>query len=49
MTYALGRRLTSEDAKTIGFITTRTQPNGHRIQDTIAEIALSTPFRMRQP
>jgi hypothetical protein len=49
MTYALGRRLTSEDANTIAFITAKTQPTGYRIQDTIAEIALSAPFRMRQP
>jgi hypothetical protein len=47
MTYAVGRRLTEEDTKAIDSITTKTRTNGHRIQDTITEIVLSSLFRMR--
>ena len=47
MTYALGRRLTDEDINSADVIIAKTRLNGHRIQETIAEIVLSAPFRMR--
>jgi mono/diheme cytochrome c family protein len=45
MTYALGRSLSASDEPTIRNVMLNTQHRGNRIQEVIAEIALSASFR----
>jgi len=45
MTYALGRSLSASDEAVVRNVLEKTKTNGHRIQDVIAEIVLSAPFR----
>jgi hypothetical protein len=47
MMYALGRSLNGEDKAALAEILAKTQTGGARIQDVLAEIALSAPFRNR--
>jgi hypothetical protein len=49
MTYALGRSLTREDEAAVDGILAEARRNGFRIQDLLAGIAMSAPFRERAP
>ena len=45
MTFALGRELSPTDRCVIDEIVTKTEKNGYRIQDLIAEVIMSAPFQ----
>jgi hypothetical protein len=48
LTYALGRRLSYYDVKTVGEIVNRVSADGHRFSRVLVEVATSYPFRHRR-